>query len=388
MKTSWIEKTKKQISEANKEGLSIKIVGDNSKSFYGNPIKEKIIVSTKDYKGIIDYQPSELTVVVKSGTKITDLEKHLEKNNQFFNFEPPRFCKELKTQKKILKSGTIGGMVATGLSGPGRFYYGGCRDSVLGVTLLNYKGQLLRFGGTVIKNVAGYDISRLQVGAFGNLGLLLDVCLRVYPKPKNEITFFLPVNYEKLIFVLTNFYKNKFPFSASYWSNFGEDNYFRKDHLYLRISGSHYGVRNAEKIISREVNQFEVLDNYSSINLWEKIRDQTINFFSEDLKSDEIIWRVSIPPGIKFNVFEKNTQIIEWGGALRWIKSNHDPYWVRMVVTKAGGHATIYKASDNTKLKYGCFTPLPSVLKDLHCKLKKEIDPNHIFNPGRLYDYL
>ena len=109
-----------------------------------------------------------MNIVVRSGTKIRDIEKRLDKNNQFLNFEPPRFNKQLKNEKIISKSGTVGGMVATGLAGPGRFYYGGCRDSILGITLLNCKGQLLRFGGTVIKNVAGYDVSRLQVGAFGS----------------------------------------------------------------------------------------------------------------------------------------------------------------------------------------------------------------------------
>ncbi len=389
MKTNWLEKVKKQVSEANNEGLNLKIVGDNSKSFYGNPDKgEKKLIFTKEYSGIIDYQPSELNIVVKSGTKIRDIEKRLDKNNQFLNFEPPRFNKQLKNEKKISKSGTVGGMVATGLAGPGRFYYGGCRDSILGITLLNCKGQLLRFGGTVIKNVAGYDVSRLQVGAFGNLGLLLDICLRVYPKPRNEITFFFPVNYEKLIFILNVLYLNKISFSGSFWSNFERNELIKKEFLYLRFSGSYYSVKNIKNIFSKKINKFEILDDCSSINLWKMIRDQTIEFFTNELKSDEIIWRISIPPSIKFNIFEKNTQIIEWGGALRWIKSSNDPNWVRAVVRKVGGHATIYRASDDLKLKFGCFMPLTSVVKDLHIRLKKEIDPNHVFNKGRLYDFL
>ncbi|OUV03533.1 MAG: glycolate oxidase subunit GlcE [Betaproteobacteria bacterium TMED82] len=386
--STWLANTKSIILEEKSKGGSVNIRGHGSKGFYGNPVNcASRKLSTKGYSGIVDYQPSELVVVAKSGTDLTTLENLLKKNNQFLNFEPPRLKNNLAGREGGALRGTVGGMVASGLSGPGRFFFGACRDSVLGVSMLNGEGEVLSFGGTVIKNVAGYDISRVQVGALGGLGLILTVSLRVFPRPRKECSLAVSVNYEEATEAISILKKLALPISATLMTNFSEDNLFKNDILYLRLSGSEYSVDDGLNKIREKFQNVCVLEELTAEKLWVSFRDQELNFFRQDLIDGQSIWRLSVPFGTKLQIFDKYPQIIEWGGALRWIKFDEDPVWVRTVIKKTGGHATLYRASDILKTEYGAFSPLSETLKNIHINLKKEMDPNNLFNRGRLYDF-
>jgi glycolate oxidase FAD binding subunit len=325
------------------------IRGGGSKDFYGNePRGEPLDVT--GYCGIVSYEPTELVITARAGTPLAEIEAALREKGQMLAFEPPHFG----------TAATLGGCIAAGLSGPRRPYAGAARDFVLGVRILDGQGNDLRFGGQVMKNVAGYDVSRLMAGSLGTLGLLLEVSLKVLPVPAAETTLLMKCGEAEAINRMNTWAGKPLPLSATL---------YRKDELFVRLSGSRAAVDAAAK----QIGGGETDGNA----LWPAIREQTDAFFAGDAP----LWRLSVKPTTP-PLALTGSQLIEWGGALRWFRTDMPPQAIRDAAAQAGGHATLFRGGDKAA---GVFHPLPPALMKLHRNLKQAMDPAGIFNPGRLY---
>ena len=328
----------------------INIVGGNSKQFLGRDASgEPLAVSA--HSGIVNYEPVELVITARAGTRMRDLEVALSAAGQMLPFEPPHYGEHA----------TLGGTIACGLSGPRRPYVGAARDYVLGVRLINGRGDILKFGGEVMKNVAGYDVSRLMTGAMGTLGVLLDVSLKVLPRPHAELTLVQQHPPAAVLGIMQEFAMRPLPVSAMCYDG---------EQFYLRLSGAATAVDSARRHIGGDL-----LDNGS--DLWQGVREQRHAFFHGSAP----LWRVSLPAGAPtLDVMGK--WFLDWGGAQRWFKGEVQPQQLRAQVAAAGGHATLYRAADRTG---DVFHPLPAGLMALHRNIKQAFDPHGILNPGRLY---
>jgi glycolate oxidase FAD binding subunit len=347
-----LEALQEQIREAAGRGAALRIRGGGTKDFYGNEPRGELL-DTRAHAGIVDYEPSELVVSARCGTLLSDLEKILLEQRQFLPFEPPHFG----------AGATLGGCVAAGLSGPRRASAGALRDFVLGSKILDGRGELLAFGGQVMKNVAGYDVSRLLAGSLGTLGLILEVSLKVLPRPPAELTLRLELPEGKALENLNRWAGQPLPVSASAWQD---------GMLGLRLSGSGSGIRAAaEKIGGEKVASGEA-DRY-----WNEVREQTGAFFA----GEGPLWRLSLPSHAP-RVDLPGAQLIEWGGALRWLKTSAGAEKVRAAAGRLGGHAALFRSAQKP---VETFAPLPKTLARLHRELKNAFDPAGIFNPGRLY---
>ena len=346
------EQFRERVLAAAVDKAPLRIRGGGTKDFYGNK-PEGALLDTTNHTGIVAYEPTELVVTARAGTRLAELEAALAEKGQMLAFEPPHFGEA-----------TVGGCVAAGLSGPRRATAGSVRDFVLGVKLLDGKGEILNFGGQVMKNVAGYDVSRLMAGALGTLGLLLEVSLKVLPKPPAEATLRLELPQDKAIETMNRWGGQPLPLSATCWSD---------GQLTVRLSGARAAVAAAkEKIGGESVADAEAL--------WRGVREQQDGFFS----GTAALWRLSLPPKTA-PLALPGGQLIEWGGALRWLKSDMPAAQAREAAAQAGGHATLFRGSDRSA---GVFQPLPAPLMAIHKSLKRNFDPQGLFNPGRLYPEL
>ena len=347
-----IQQFSETIRSAARGKTSLRICGGGSKDFYGAALNGEILDTTA-YRGIVDYEPTELVITARAGTPLTEIEAALKERGQMLAFEPPHFG----------NNATLGGCIAAGLCGPRRAAVGAVRDFVLGVRMMDGRGNDLRFGGQVMKNVAGYDVSRLMVGSLGTLGLILDVSLKVLPLPLAEATLHFELPEDKAIQMLNQWAGRPLPISASAYST-GE--------LGIRLSGAAAAVEAACKKLDGER-----IDDAQAEQFWTGIREQTNPFF----RSAAPLWRLSVKsttPPLKL----PGGQFIEWGGALRWLKSDADAQTIRDAAVSAGGHATLFRASDKSA---GVFQPLTPALLKIHQRLKQNFDPVGIFNRGRLY---
>lgn len=342
------EQLQQQVQQAIAAKQTLRISGTGSKNFYGRePVGEALDVS--DHQGIINYQPKELVVTARSGTRLADLNAVLAEKGQMLAFEPPAFG----------AGATIGGTIACGFSGPRRAAAGSARDFVLGTRIINGKGEILRFGGEVMKNVAGYDVSRLMVGAMGTLGVMLDISMKTIPQPFEEITLKRECTYQNAIQRMNELAGIDLPVSATFFDGLT---------LYIRLSGADLAIEAGEKRIGGERT-----DN----TIWENVREHRHAFF----KQDKPLWRLSVPSDADY--FElPGKQCIEWGGALRWLVSDADPSEVRSIAERAGGSALLFRGGDR---QGEVFHPLAVGLQTLHKNLKQSFDPDGIFNPGRMY---
>lgn len=358
---NFVQTTIERIKSAQSGKAPLAIHGGNSKAFYGGKIRGDAL-DMRPYTGIIDYEPKELVLTVRAGTTLAEIDAAMTKQNQMLPFEPPYFgdVADIGT--------TIGGTVATGLSGPRRPYTGAVRDFVLGTRIINGKGEDLRFGGRVIKNVAGYDVSRLMTGAMGTLGVLLDLSFKVLPKPTEEITLRFLMDEATAIQQFNEWAGRPLPLSATSWCD---------GVAMLRLSGAAAGVRAAREKLGGEV----VVESDAS-QFWRNLRDHRAEFFG----SAEPLWRLSVPsttPPLKLNL----PQWIEWGGALRWVRGAdgvEDAKALRASVEAVGGHATLFRYGDKS---VGVFHPLQPVLAKVHRNLKAAFDPENILNPGRMDNF-
>ena len=352
-----------QIKDACARGAKLDIRGQGSKAFYGQqPVGEALNLA--DYSGISSYEPSELVVTVKAGTPIAELERVLAERGQQLAFEPPRFGGR----------GTVGGMVACGLSGPARVSMGGLREHVLGVTMLNGLAEPMSFGGTVIKNVAGYDVSRLMAGSMGILGLLLEVSLKVLPMPKAQATLRFELGQERALNQLNRWGGLPLPINASAWWDGA---------LVLRLAGAAAALQSARQTLGGDL-----IEDDLAATFWAGLRDHSDEYFlgaARAVEGGAKLWRLSVPqtaPTLNLH----GEQLLEWGGAQRWVATALSADLVREAAAKAGGHATLFRAGD--KQRSAVFTALPAPLMRIHRELKRSFDPHGIFNPGRLYDEL
>jgi len=341
-----IETLQDRIREAAQRRSPLRLRGGGTKDFYGNALRGEIL-DTRGYAGIVAYEPTELVVTAKCGTLLSELEAALAANQQMLPFEPPHFG-----------AATVGGCVAAGLAGPRRASAGALRDFVLGVKLVDGRGQVLGFGGQVMKNVAGYDVSRLVAGSLGTLGLIAEVSLKVAPTPAHEITLRLEAPQARALELMNRWAGQPLPISATAWHD-GE--------LSVRLSGSQAGVRAAAAALGGES-----IDG----GFWRGVREHTEGFFA----GDQPLWRLSLP-SVAPSVGLAGEELIEWNGALRWLKSAASASAVREAARRLKGHATLFRARDKGA---GCFAPLEPVLERLHRQLKAAFDPAGILNPGRM----
>jgi glycolate oxidase FAD binding subunit len=343
-----------QVSIAAADRKPLNITAGNTKSFLGRtPRGDALDVS--GHRGILSYEPKELVITARGGTPLKELEAALAEQGQMLPFEPPYFG----------ANATLGGTIATGLSGPRRPYTGSARDFVLGVRLLNGKGEILRFGGEVMKNVAGYDLSRLMTGAMGTLGVILDVSLKVLPLPAREITLVSCSDSASAIKRFNELASRPLPLSAAACD---------AEHAYIRLSGAQTAVDAARKTLGGDL-----LDEND--NFWQQhIREQGHAFF----QGQAPLWRLSLPPGAPGVSFQGKC-LIDWGGALRWVRSDNEPREIFRAVAQVGGHATLFRNGERNGQVY---QPLPAALMTIHKRLKQAFDPQGLFNPGRLYEEL
>ncbi|PIE25017.1 MAG: glycolate oxidase subunit GlcE [Neptuniibacter caesariensis] len=340
-----------QVKQAYQNKQPLKISGGGSKSSLGHAVTGDELC-LQPYQGIINYEPSELVITARAGTPLHLIEEALAEEGQILGFEPPRYGTQA----------TLGGTIACALSGPRRPYSGAARDFVLGCRMINGKGDILNFGGQVMKNVAGYDVSRLMCGAQGTLGVLLDISLKVIPRPQLERTLSLHKNEAQARALLNDLGRQPLPISATC---------FQDDLLNIRLSGSESAVTAAAKKIGGDLQAEDT-------QLWQQLRDQQHPFFKQPS-----LWRLSLSPAtlsLPEDIVEQ--QLIEWGGAQRWITSQEGPDKIWDLARSLGGHATLHRANDSLR------QPLEDGLFKLSQQLRHSFDPERILNPGRLYPTL
>ncbi|KPB69613.1 glycolate oxidase subunit GlcE [Pseudomonas cannabina] len=335
-----------QVSQALHDGKPLRIQGGNSKAFLGRPVSGEPL-DTREHRGIVSYDPTELVITARAGTPLNELMQALDAAGQMLPCEPPDFG-----------MATLGGMVAAGLSGPRRPWSGSVRDFVLGTRVITGLGKHLRFGGEVMKNVAGYDVSRLLTGSFGCLGLLTEVSLKVLPKPRLCNSIALEMDSARALACLTEWAQQPMPISAA--SHDGRV-------LRLRLEGGEGSVAAAHQRLGGEL---------SDTGYWQQLNEQRLAFFQDPRP----LWRISLPADTGV-LSLPGEQLIDWGGAQRWLRSDAESETIRTLTASVGGHATCYRHNHVDSP----FQPLAVPLLRYHQALKAGLDPQGIFNPGRLY---
>ena len=355
---------KDQILQAATEKNVLRITGSGSKDWYGNNLKGSPLV-TKNYQGIISYQPDELVITVRSGTSVKEVEETLAKNNQQFAFEPPYF-----------KDATIGGMVCSGLAGPGRAAVGGLRDFVLGANIMDGQGQVMNFGGTVMKNVAGYDVSRLLPGSLGTFALLLDVSIKVLPKPAASATLQVNIPQANAIALINQLASQPWPINASCW--IGEI----IGTLYIRLNGAKAAVQTAITAFNKQYGM-QLISNDEADHFWVSIRDQQHPWFEKNLEKP--LWRLALNPTTSPLQLAGET-LIEWHGGQRWYRGDISSQEIKSIARLNGGHASVFKASNKTVDMLSSLkeNPLTAALAPIEERLRKSFDPQGVFATGRL----
>jgi glycolate oxidase FAD binding subunit len=358
-----IERWSARVRSAAASGIGLRLTGSGSKDFYGQELAGEPF-HTSEYAGIVDYDPTELVITARCGTPLAEVESALAEKRQTFGFEAPRFG----------PAATLGGCIASGLSGPRRAYAVAVRDAMLGVRMLDGRGEDLSFGGRVMKNVAGFDVSRLMAGSLGTLGIILEASLKCLPLPKSQATRVFELAADQAVRQINEWSGHPLPLSASC--------YYR-GRLYVRFSGAPSAVEAATKHVAgaalAEADAF-----------WASLREQTHEFFT-DRESKAPLWRISVQSTAP-HADLGGEQLLEWGGALRWLKLSakaddasrgaNDAARLREWAQRYGGHATLFRSIDKS---IGVFQPLAAPAMALHRRLKAAFDPTGIFNPGRLY---
>jgi glycolate dehydrogenase FAD-binding subunit len=338
------------IVAANQARTNLRLRGAGTKDFYGESLIGNVL-DTRGYAGIVSYESSELVITARCGTPLSEIESALAANGQFLAFEPPAFAGDP----------TIGGVIAAGLSGPRRSAAGAARDFVLGAHLLDARGELLRFGGQVMKNVAGFDVSRLLCGSLGILGLIAEVSLKVLPKPRAEITLAFEFDAPTAIEQFNHWGGRPLPISAAAWF---------AGRAHVRLSGAESALRTACAALGGEA-----VDDANAETFWRSLRDQKHALFA---KTDKCLWRLSIPSTAPLTPL--GADLIEWSGALRWVCSDAPASEIRSTVTALGGTATRWRGAGDAPM----FHPLSLVSLQVTRRLKQQFDPHGIFNTRRM----
>lgn len=348
-----------QVQQAFEKKTALSIVGGNSKAFYGRIDERSASAETLDVSGhcgVLSYEPTELVITARAGTPLIEIEKLLAENGQMLPFEPPAFS----------ESATLGGTIACNLSGPRRAYAGAARDLVLGCKIINGKGEIMSFGGEVMKNVAGYDVSRLMAGAMGTLGVLLEVSLKVLPKPEMEVTQEFACLPSKALDKIHTWSQTPLPISASSY----HDSILR-----VRFSGATKAVNAAIETVGGETMA-------EAQQYWHQLKEQQLDFFT----GDKPLWRISLASdveslGLLPAEHDNDDCLYEWGGALRWLKSDVPAEVIQQAAAELDGHAVLFRQPGHGSI----FQPLTPGMMRIHQNLKQAFDPENILNPGKLY---
>jgi len=349
------EHLQQQVKDAISSSEPLYIHGGNSKLFYGNKVDAKPI-DISQHTGVVSYEPTELCITVRAGTRLSEIETLLTENQQILPFEPPMYSENT----------TIGGAIATGISGPRRAYTGSVRDAILGVQIINGDGDIVNFGGQVMKNVAGYDLSRLMVRSQGTLGVILSVSLRLLPKPTHDISLSFEASATKAIEFFQKLRVQQLPVTATAWHD---------NQAYIRLSASEAITQNSQKRLG--------LDQINNdLSFWQNIRDHKHDFFNS---FDKPLWRLTLPPAASNLANIDDQQFIEWSGAQRWLSSNAPANIIQSLISKQGGHATLFRSNVPDS---PVFPVLEPVLLTIHKRLKNKMDPHGIFNINRIYQGL
>ena len=333
------------------EAAPLAITGGGTKAFLGR-LTQAQPLDVSGHRGIVTYEPTELVLSARGGTPLSEVDAALSGQGQMLAFEPPGFG----------EAATIGGTIATGLSGPARPYAGAARDFVLGTRVLTGKGEALRFGGEVMKNVAGYDVSRLMTGAWGTLGVLLEVSLKVLPRPASVRTLAFEMPAAEAVRRCNAWAGKPFPVTGACHEG---------GCLRVRLAGTDGGVAAAAAALGG--------DTVDDGDFWTALREQTLPFFA---RAGPPLWRMSVPPGAELTGPAGDT-LVDWGGALRWVRTDASAAEVRRAAERAGGHATLFRGGDRTG---EVFHPLGPAVRRLHERVKAAFDPAGIFNCGRMYE--
>jgi glycolate oxidase FAD binding subunit len=350
--TDFIAQVAERIREHAARKAPLRIRGGGTKEFYGGPLAGDVL-EVGAYTGIVAYEPRELVLTVKAGTRVADIEEALAAQGQMLAFEPPRFG----------DAATIGGTVACGFSGPRRPYAGAARDFVLGARIVNGKGEDLSFGGRVIKNVAGYDVSRLMAGALGTLGVITELSFKVLPRPAAETTLAFEMDEAKMIEAVNRWAGQPLPLSATAWES---------GVLRVRLSGARSAVAAACAKLGGSV----MADDTA---FWSDLREHRAPFFA----SGRPLWRLSVAqtaPPVELGL----PQLVEWGGGQRWVAGELERGPVRDAAQRARGHAALFRGGDKAG---GVFHPLAPAIAKIHRRLKEAFDPAGILNPGRMDNF-
>jgi len=363
-----------RVQSACHQGTALTIVGSGSKAFLGGQQSADSASGTTDHGadvldlvphcGILDYEPAELVLTARAGTPLAEIKQILSASGQMLPFDPPQFGGK----------GTLGGAIASGLSGPARPWQGAVRDAVLGVTLINGQGEILKFGGQVMKNVAGYDVSRLMAGAFGTLGVLLEISIRVMPLPRVHQTQVVATTTEQALRWFAEWNQTALPITAAS---------FHDGQLHVRLAGAQSAVHKAALRIGGDT-----LAEATASTYWQALRDHQLEFFQP---GEPDLWRTVVPLTAPVEALPDAPQLFDWGGQQRWFRlpSGREAD-IRPQTTAAGGHATLFRPSAQATgaRQVSPFTPLPAPLHALHQRIKIALDPKGIFNAGRLFTEL
>jgi len=337
-----------KVREAVEKQLPVAIIGGNTKAFYGYPSEAKRL-DTSGHRGVIEYDPGELVITCRAGSLLSDISDILAEEGQHLPFEPPAFGQQA----------TIGGTIACGFSGPRRPWSGSLRDYLLGVKLINGAGEVVSYGGQVMKNVAGYDISRLIAGSMGTLGVLLEASFKVLPVPAHEITLGFDCDQAEAICKINSWSGQPLPISGAFWY---------KGRLQVRLSGAGSETsRAAKRLRADNINK--------SCVVWPELREHQLGFFANATR----LWRLSLPPATGPVDLDDNC-LVDWGGAQRWYDTQLPARDIRRLAAAAGGHATLFRGDSNEER----FHPLAPAVAQMHMRIKQAFDPLALFNPGRV----
>ncbi len=351
-----------QIQQAYSDQQCLQVKGNDSKHFLGHTVEGEAL-NVQDHCGIIDYQPTELTLKTRAGTSLQEISTLLTQNNQTMGFNPPQFTPQ----------STIGGSVAAKQSGPQAPFNGSIRDAILGIRLLDGQGNILEFGGQVMKNVAGYDVSRFISGSYGTLGILLDITFRVHPIPAKKITLCLSVDKKESLTLLAEWIRKSIPVSAACHVN---------QQLHIELTGTE---RSLHKYLALE-GTLQV-DESAAQEYWSAIRDHRHEFF-RPMKSTENLWRLIVPATTALADLQ-GEWLFDWAGSQRWFISNQPSEKIRDWTRKVKGYATLFKSgNNNNSSQIEIFEPLAPALAALHQRIKSRFDPGLILNRGKMYPVL
>jgi glycolate oxidase FAD binding subunit len=372
-----IEAFREQVLHAAKNKAPLSIEGGGTKSWYGNT-NTLAKLNTRTYSGILEYQPEELVITACAGTPLKEIEVALKDKNQVLAFEPPHFGDHA----------TFGGAIAAGLAGPGRISVGNFRDFVLGARILDGKGRDLSFGGQVMKNVAGYDVSRLMPASMGTLALLLEASVKVLPKPAATATLRCQISQEKALRILNEWAGQPLPLSASCWIG----NASGDGQLTLRLAGAAAAIKAAIPFMSSLVNASEVEPQSAEV-FWNDLREHQLSLF-ENIAADQTLYRLALPAACgPLTIPSASSEIVlEWHGQQRWIKAAGDEATftlIKQLATSHGGHATRFKQGINVNPAFQRFTLLSEqvhskALEAVQERLRSAFDPAGVFATKRL----